>query len=75
VFPVEQAFFFQYGQVGESLACVMELAHKLRASEDPTLQSLAGSLSTRQLLRIARRMATYTTDNPAVAIQRACLAR
>ena len=53
----------------------MELAHKLRASEDATLQSLAGSLSTRQLLRIARRMATYTTDSPAVAIQRACLAR
>ncbi|GFG34443.1 hypothetical protein Cfor_05032 [Coptotermes formosanus] len=66
---------YLYGQVGESLVRVMELAHKLRASEDPTLQSLAGSLSTRQLLRIARRMATYTTDSPAVAIQRACLAR
>jgi hypothetical protein len=53
----------------------MELAHKLRESEDPTLQSLAGSLSTRQLLRIARRMAVYTTDSPAAAVQRACLSR
>ncbi|XP_069677328.1 von Willebrand factor A domain-containing protein 8 isoform X2 [Periplaneta americana] len=64
-----------YGQVGESLASVMKLAHKLRASEDPTLQSLAGSLSTRQLLRIARRMATYPTDSAVAAIQQACLAR
>ncbi|PSN51375.1 von Willebrand factor A domain-containing protein 8, partial [Blattella germanica] len=64
-----------YGQVGESLASVMKLAHKLRESEDPTLQSLAGSLSTRQLLRIARRMASYPSDNPEAVIQRACLAR
>ncbi|PNF24076.1 hypothetical protein B7P43_G04705 [Cryptotermes secundus] len=64
-----------YGEVGKSLASVMELAHKLRASEDPTLQSLAGSLSTRQLLRIARRMAVYAADSPAAAIQQACLSR
>ncbi|XP_021936474.1 von Willebrand factor A domain-containing protein 8 isoform X2 [Zootermopsis nevadensis] len=64
-----------YGQVGQPLASVMELAHKLRESEDPTIQSLAGSLSTRQLLRIARRMAMYETESPAAAIHRACLAR
>lgn len=64
-----------YGQVGKSLASVMKLAHKLRESEDPVLQSLAGSLSTRQLLRIARRMTTYPTDSPASVIHQACLAR
>ncbi|KAJ9575372.1 hypothetical protein L9F63_025676, partial [Diploptera punctata] len=48
----------------KSLGSVMKLAHKLRESEDPVLQSLAGSLSTRQLLRIARRMSTYPTDSP-----------
>ena len=53
----------------------MKLAHKLRESEDPVLQSLAGSLSTRQLLRIARRMTLYPTDSPAAVIHRACLAR
>lgn len=70
-----KAVLFQYGQVGQPLASVMELAHKLRESEDPTIQSLAGSLSTRQLLRIARRMAMYETESPAAAIHRACLAR
>lgn len=35
---------------------VMKLAQHLRLSNDPTLSSLASSLSTRQLLRLAKRL-------------------
>lgn len=54
---------------------IIELAHTLRSSKDSTLQSLAGSLSTRQLLRIAARMSKYPSDNVYEAVQKACLAR
>nr|CAD7437743.1 unnamed protein product [Timema bartmani] len=64
-----------FGKVNPTLSRIMELAHQLRESTDPTLRSLAGSLSTRQLLRVARRMARYPSDNPVDTIHRACLAR
>ncbi|XP_066993811.2 von Willebrand factor A domain-containing protein 8 [Anabrus simplex] len=64
-----------FGQTDSSFPKVMEIAHQMRDSEDPTLRSLSGSLSTRQLLRIARRMASYPADNPADIIHRACLTR
>lgn len=54
---------------------ILELAHVLRSSNDPTLQSLSGFLSTRQLLRIAGRMHKFQTDDAYSAVQRACLAR
>ena len=65
----------KYGEPSRALSRILELAHVLRSSNDPTLQSLAGSLSTRQLLRIAERMHKYETDDAYVAVQRACLAR
>nr|CAD7429314.1 unnamed protein product [Timema monikensis] len=64
-----------FGKVNPTLSRIMELSHQLRESTDPTLRSLAGSLSTRQLLRVARRMARYPSDNPVDTIHRACLAR
>ncbi|XP_024941330.1 von Willebrand factor A domain-containing protein 8 isoform X2 [Cephus cinctus] len=65
----------KYGEPSKSLLNIIELAHALRSSNDSTLQSLAGSLSTRQLLRIAARMQKYPSDDVYNAVHRACLAR
>ncbi|XP_065352663.1 von Willebrand factor A domain-containing protein 8 isoform X2 [Cloeon dipterum] len=64
-----------YGGVPDALRKVVEAAHFLRGSADQTVQSLAGSLSTRQLLRVARRMKEFPQENVYDAMQRACLAR
>ncbi|XP_020295442.1 von Willebrand factor A domain-containing protein 8 isoform X2 [Pseudomyrmex gracilis] len=65
----------KFGKPSQALLSIVELAHILRSSGDPTLQSLAGSLSTRQLLRIAERMQRFRCDDAHDAVQRACLAR
>ncbi|XP_014486715.1 PREDICTED: von Willebrand factor A domain-containing protein 8 [Dinoponera quadriceps] len=65
----------KFGEPGRALLSIIELAHLLRSSSDPTLQSVAGSLSTRQLLRIAERMHRFRCDDAYDAVQRACLAR
>ncbi|XP_046413785.1 von Willebrand factor A domain-containing protein 8 [Neodiprion fabricii] len=65
----------KYGTSSKPLLDVVKLTHNLRSSSDPTLQSLASSLSTRQLLRIANRMQKFRDDNAYDAVQRACLAR
>jgi len=65
----------QFGEPSQALLSVVELAHVLRSSNDSTLLSLAGSLSTRQLLRIAERMHRFRCDDAYDAVQRACLAR
>ncbi|KOC69518.1 Uncharacterized protein KIAA0564 [Habropoda laboriosa] len=65
----------KYGKPSTALLNILELAHVLRSSGDPTLQSLAGFFSTRQLLRIAGRMQKFQTDDAYSAVQRACLAR
>ncbi|RLU26772.1 hypothetical protein DMN91_000569 [Ooceraea biroi] len=65
----------KFGKPSQALLSIINLAHVLRSSDDPTLQSLAGSLSTRQLLRIAERMHRFRSDNSYDAVQRACLAR
>nr|KAF7423742.1 hypothetical protein H0235_009025 [Vespula pensylvanica] len=65
----------KYGEPSEALLNIIQLAHTLRSSSDPTLQSLAGSLSTRQLLRIAERMQKFHSDDAYTAVHRACLAR
>lgn len=38
---------------------IIELAQLLREATDPTIKNLAGTLSTRQLLRIAHRLTEY----------------
>ncbi|XP_076294765.1 von Willebrand factor A domain-containing protein c12.2 isoform X2 [Lasioglossum baleicum] len=65
----------KFGEPSEALLSILELAHVLRSSSDPILQSLAASLSTRQLLRTAERMLKFRSDNAYDAVQRACLAR
>ncbi|KAE8748569.1 hypothetical protein FOCC_FOCC004745 [Frankliniella occidentalis] len=64
-----------YGKPSYTVESVVEVAHNLRESEDPTLRAIAPSLSTRQLLRIARRMASFPSDASYDAVQRASLAR
>jgi len=69
------SILLQFGEPSQALLNIVELAHVLRSSSDPTLQSLASSLSTRQLLRIAERMHRFQCDDVYNAVQRACLAR
>lgn len=60
---VDQAYFiFQYGQVSQSIEKLLNLAELLRKSNDPVIQNLSTSLSTRQLLRIAHRMSIYPSN-------------
>uniref|UniRef100_A0A4W3H4Q1 von Willebrand factor A domain-containing protein 8 n=1 Tax=Callorhinchus milii TaxID=7868 RepID=A0A4W3H4Q1_CALMI len=54
---------------------LLRFTHKLRQTSDPTAQSLASSLSTRQLLRICRRFAQYPEESLHHAINKACLSR
>uniref|UniRef100_A0AAG5DY10 von Willebrand factor A domain-containing protein 8 n=1 Tax=Anopheles atroparvus TaxID=41427 RepID=A0AAG5DY10_ANOAO len=48
-----------YGPLDGTMEQILQLAHHLRASPDDVQQALAGNLSTRQLLRIARRLKQY----------------
>ncbi|KAJ6661690.1 hypothetical protein lerEdw1_013212 [Lerista edwardsae] len=54
---------------------LLKLTDKLRETHDPTAQSLASSLSTRQLLRICRRLSHYPDENLYHAVNKACLSR
>lgn len=65
----------KYGEPSKDLLKIIELAHVLRSSTDPTLQSIANSLSTRQLFRIAGKMNKFPNSDAYDIVQRACLAR
>uniref|UniRef100_A0A1A7X2M3 von Willebrand factor A domain-containing protein 8 n=3 Tax=Iconisemion striatum TaxID=60296 RepID=A0A1A7X2M3_9TELE len=54
---------------------LLDLVHHLRQTSDPTAQSLASSLSTRQLLRICKRLSQYPEESVAQAVHKACLSR
>lgn len=54
---------------------LLNIVQKLRASSDPTISSLASSLSTRQLLRIAHRQAVFPSEDLGAVIEKSCLAR
>ncbi|KAL8189776.1 UNVERIFIED_CONTAM: von Willebrand factor A domain-containing protein 8 [Gekko kuhli] len=54
---------------------LLKLTHKLREALDPRTQSLASSLSTRQLLRICRRLSHYPDESLYDTINKACLSR
>jgi hypothetical protein len=62
-------------QPHKTLEEILSLTHELRGSEDSALNSIANSLSTRQLLRIARRLERFPGDTSYQAVQKACLAR
>uniref|UniRef100_A0AAV2K2C1 von Willebrand factor A domain-containing protein 8 n=1 Tax=Knipowitschia caucasica TaxID=637954 RepID=A0AAV2K2C1_KNICA len=59
----------------EAVEQLLHLTHSLRSTHDPTAQSLASSLSTRQLLRICRRLSEYPEESIAYAVNKACLSR
>uniref|UniRef100_A0A673AZC6 von Willebrand factor A domain-containing protein 8 n=1 Tax=Sphaeramia orbicularis TaxID=375764 RepID=A0A673AZC6_9TELE len=59
----------------EAAEQLLHLTHSLRKTNDPTAQSLASSLSTRQLLRICRRLSQYPEESIARAVNKACLSR
>ncbi|KAM3607170.1 uncharacterized protein V6R79_002729 [Siganus canaliculatus] len=59
----------------EAAEQLLHLTHSLRQTNDPTAQSLASSLSTRQLLRICRRLSQYPKESIAHAVNKACLSR
>ncbi|XP_062313090.1 von Willebrand factor A domain-containing protein 8 [Osmerus eperlanus] len=59
----------------EAVDQLLDLTHTLRQTNDPTAQSLASSLSTRQLLRICRRLSQYPDESVAHAVNKACLSR
>ncbi|XP_039753023.1 von Willebrand factor A domain-containing protein 8 [Pararge aegeria] len=64
-----------YGDISNPLHSIIDLADQLRKSEDSTLKNLSSSLSTRQLLRIASRMAKYPADSSYETVQRTFLAK
>ncbi|MED6276760.1 hypothetical protein CHARACLAT_006287, partial [Characodon lateralis] len=59
----------------EAAEQLLRLTDSLRRTKDPTAQSLASSLSTRQLLRICRRLSQYPEESIAHAVNKACLSR
>ncbi|KAG7467129.1 hypothetical protein MATL_G00150010 [Megalops atlanticus] len=59
----------------EAVEQLLRLTHSLRQTNDPTAQSLASSLSTRQLLRICRRLSQYPEESIGHAVNKACLSR
>ncbi|XP_072440906.1 von Willebrand factor A domain-containing protein 8 isoform X2 [Chiloscyllium punctatum] len=59
----------------EAVAQLLRFTHKLRQASDPTVQSLASSLSTRQLLRICNRFSHYPEESLYHAVNKACLSR
>uniref|UniRef100_G3R371 von Willebrand factor A domain-containing protein 8 n=1 Tax=Gorilla gorilla gorilla TaxID=9595 RepID=G3R371_GORGO len=64
----------RYMRLKEELQLSDEQLQK-RETQDPTAQSLAASLSTRQLLRISRRLSQYPNENLHSAVTKACLSR
>lgn len=51
------------------------LAHELRTSQDASLRSVASSYSTRQLIRVARRVTTFDGLDLRAELKRAALDR
>uniref|UniRef100_T1INA4 von Willebrand factor A domain-containing protein 8 n=1 Tax=Strigamia maritima TaxID=126957 RepID=T1INA4_STRMM len=54
---------------------ILKFTHAFRKTEDATLQSVATSLSVRQLMRIHKRLKKYPNENANELIQKACLSR
>ncbi|KAF5299279.1 hypothetical protein FQA39_LY02452 [Lamprigera yunnana] len=53
----------KYGTISRTLQKIIDLAHILRNSADPVLRNLSDHMSTRQLLRIAKRLQKYPSDD------------
>lgn len=53
----------KYGPISKPLQKIIDLAHILRKSSDPSLTNLSGHLSTRCILKIASRLSKYPTED------------
>lgn len=62
-------------KIPPALSSIMHLTEKLRQSEDVSLSTIANSLSTRQLVRIARRLKRFPSEDIHELVHKACLAR
>ncbi|CAG5105530.1 Oidioi.mRNA.OKI2018_I69.chr1.g2207.t1.cds [Oikopleura dioica] len=70
----ETSLLVQSLGVEQSVAADMtRFAHSLRSSTDPALRSIAQSFSTKQLIRVARRISEYPSLNLREELQRAAL--
>ncbi|XP_075230942.1 von Willebrand factor A domain-containing protein c12.2 [Lycorma delicatula] len=65
----------QQGRLSTTVRSILGIAQQLRTSDDPTMRALASSLSTRQLLRIARRDKQFPSNDPYNLLQQAVLAK
>ena len=61
--------------ISRTMTDVLHMTHILRSSSDSSLVSIANSLSTRQLIRICKRLQTFPNESAYHAIQKACLTR
>ena len=62
-------------EASRTLNDILHMTHILRSSPDSSLVSIANSLSTRQLLRISKRLQRFPHESAYHAVQKACLAR
>ncbi|XP_063587792.1 von Willebrand factor A domain-containing protein 8-like [Penaeus indicus] len=63
------------GECNPSVEKLILLASRMSLSTDPTMRSLAESLSLRQIIRIAKRFKAYPAFDMHSAVYKACLAR
>uniref|UniRef100_A0A1Y1MII6 von Willebrand factor A domain-containing protein 8 n=1 Tax=Photinus pyralis TaxID=7054 RepID=A0A1Y1MII6_PHOPY len=53
----------KFGPISETLQKIIDFAHILRVSPDPILKQLSGHMSTRQLLRISKRLQKFPNED------------
>lgn len=61
------------GKENKKVDAILDFAHKLRGSEDETLQNVSASFSTRQLVRLAQRLSVFPDESVYNLITQACL--
>ena len=61
--------------ISRTMRDILHMTHILRSSGDSSLSSIANSLSTRQLIRISKRLQSFPNESAYHAIQKACLTR
>ena len=63
------------GKINATLDSILEITYALRNSGDSSLSNIANSLTTRQLVRIARRQKLFPNEDVYELVHKACLAR
>ncbi|GFS38586.1 von Willebrand factor A domain-containing protein 8 [Nephila pilipes] len=61
------------GNVSEKIDRILQFTHKLRNSEDDALRNVSASFSTRQLVRMARRLSSFPDESLYNLIVQSCL--